>query len=305
MILLILNFLIMSDGLPFIDSLWDYNDPAGTEKKFKELLPEAEASGDKDYYIQLLTQIARTYGLQRQFDKAHELLDQVGDLLAENENVDTAWVRYYLERGRAFNSAGDKEKALVLFKQAYDYAENTGMDFYAIDAAHMMAIAENPEESLRWSDIAIGMIEKTSDERAKKWGGPLYNNTGWTYHDMGDYEKAMSYFEKSLSWHKERNTGEGERIARWTVARCLRSLGRASDALDMQMELLKDIEQNNYRNDGFVFEEIGECNLELGSEDTASEYFAKAYELLSQDEWLQANEKDRLDRMKKLGKVPD
>lgn len=305
MIILILNFLLMSDGLPFIDSLWDYNDPAGTEEKFREILPEAEASGDKDYYIQLLTQIARTYGLRQQYEKEHEILDDVGNLLAENENVDTAWVRYYLERGRTFNSAGDKEKAIVLFKQAFDFAEQRGMDFYAIDAAHMMAIAEKPDESLRWSEIAIDMIEKTDEDRAKKWGGPLYNNTGWTYHEMGDFEKAISYFEKSLEWHTERKTGQGERIAKWTIARCLRSLGRTSEALEMQKALLKEIEENNYDQDGFVFEEIGECNLELGNEDTASGYFAKAYELLSQDGWLQQNEKDRLERMKKLGKIED
>ena len=120
---------------------------------------------------------------------------------------------------------------------------------------------------------------------------------------MGEYDKAMNYFEKSLAWHRERNTGMGERIAHWTVARCLRSLGQTTNALDMQMSLLREIEEHNYQNDGYVFEEIGECNLILGNEETASEYFAKAYEFLSQDGWLRQNEKDRLDRLKELGKV--
>src|SRR5205809_4269353 len=42
------------------DKLWDYQDPAGTEKKFRELLPAAEAAGDASYVAELLTQIART-----------------------------------------------------------------------------------------------------------------------------------------------------------------------------------------------------------------------------------------------------
>lgn len=293
----------MQNDLPEIDSLWDYNDPIGTEKKFREILPQAESGEDKDYYIQLLTQIARTHSLRQQFDEAHEILDKVGNLLAENQDLSTAWIRYYLERGRTFNSAGEKDKAIVLFKQAFDLAKEKGMDYYGIDAVHMLAIAEEPGEALMWSDIAIGMIENTSDERAKKWAGPLYNNTGWTYHDKGEYDKAMSYFERCLDWHTKRNTGQGERIAKWTIARCLRSLGKTSDALDKQMALLKEIEDNNYGNDGYVFEEIGECNLELGNEDTASEYFAKAYELLSQDGWLQTNESTRLERLRKLGKV--
>lgn len=292
-------------NLPEIDSFWDYNDPAGTEKKFREILSEAGSGSDMDYYIQLLTQIARTHSLRQQFDDAHTILDKVGNLLAENTELFAAWVRYYLERGRSFNSAGDKEKAIVLFRQAYDLAKEHGLDFYAIDAAHMMAIAEAPDEAIRWSDIAIDMIEKTPDERAKKWAGPLYNNTGWTYHDKGDYEKAMSYFKKCLAWHSERNTGQGERIAKWTVARCLRSLGKTQESLDKQMSLLKEIEENNYGNDGYVFEEIAECNLELGDGETAEGYFAKAYKELSKDGWLQTNEQPRLERLRKLGKISE
>lgn len=293
----------MSNDLPFIDSLWDYNDPAVTEQKFLGILPQAQSSGNEDYHLQILTQIARTHSLRQQYDEAHKILDEVETLLAGRENVDTARVRFYLERGRSYNSAGKKDKALLFFKQAYDLAIEKGMDFYAIDAAHMLAIAEIPDKALEWSEIAIEMIEKSPDGRSKKWAGALYNNTGWTYHDMGEYDKAMKYFEKSLAWHKERNTGMGERVARWTVARCLRSLGRTSDALDMQMELLKDIETNNYPNDGYVFEEIAECNLILGNDETASGYFAKAYENLSEDGWLQQNEKERLERLKNLGKV--
>jgi hypothetical protein len=34
-------------ALPEIDSLWNYGDAPGTEKKFRELLPTAEASGNR------------------------------------------------------------------------------------------------------------------------------------------------------------------------------------------------------------------------------------------------------------------
>src|SRR5438270_383114 len=42
------------------DKLWNYGDPAATEQKFLELLPQAEAGNDADYLAQLITQIART-----------------------------------------------------------------------------------------------------------------------------------------------------------------------------------------------------------------------------------------------------
>ena len=58
--------------LPDFDALWDYDQPAKTEAAFRALLPQAEASGDSSYYIELLTQIARTQGLQRDFAAAHQ-----------------------------------------------------------------------------------------------------------------------------------------------------------------------------------------------------------------------------------------
>ena len=51
------------------DALWDYRDPAATEVKFRALLPEAE-QGDPDLHAQLLSQIARCEGLQRNFEEA-------------------------------------------------------------------------------------------------------------------------------------------------------------------------------------------------------------------------------------------
>ena len=69
--------------LPDIDSLWDHNDPAATQAQFMTVLPRAEASGDRAYQAELLTQIARTWGLQREFDSAHAVLDQVEPMLPD------------------------------------------------------------------------------------------------------------------------------------------------------------------------------------------------------------------------------
>ncbi len=44
--------------------LWNYNDPAATAIKFRNILPQAKISGEVGYTIELLTQIARTEGLQ-------------------------------------------------------------------------------------------------------------------------------------------------------------------------------------------------------------------------------------------------
>ena len=286
-------------GLPDFDVLWDYNHPDSTEAAFRNLLPLAEQSGDLSYRTQLLTQIARAQGLQMKFADAHRTLDSVDVMLADDMVVPR--LRYLLERGRVYNSAGEPDSARPYFMRAWDLAGSTGEDFYAVDAAHMMAIVEPPEEQLVWAARAMQTAEASPDERAKRWLGSLYNNTGWTYHDMGEYDEALDMFEKSLAWNREYGNEERVRIARWTIARAYRSLGRVEEALAMQRELEEETASQGLHADGYVFEEIGECLLLLGRDDEARGYFARAYDLLSKDPWLVKNEAARLERLKTLG----
>lgn len=287
-----------TEDLPNFDKLWDYNNPSGTEAKFRELLPQAKASQDISYYAQLLTQLARTQGLQRKFDDATATLDTVEGMI--EERFATASVRYLLERGRVTNSSGDPKKAKPYFLDAYEIATANNLDYFAIDAIHMLQIVDPPEEQLKWADLAMKLAEKTTDERAKKWLGPLYNNTGWTYFDLKQYDKALELFEKSLAYRESIQDEKGIFIARWTIARTYREVGRLDEALTMQQSLEQEIIDKGLDTDGYVYEEIAECLLILMRKSEAKPYFAKAYEILSKDPWLQANEKERLERLKKM-----
>jgi tetratricopeptide (TPR) repeat protein len=286
-------------GLPDIDSLWDYAQPDKSEARFRAYIDQAREEGGPDYHAQLLTQIARAQGLQRQFDEAHATLDQVQRMTAARE-LPVAHIRYLLERGRVYNSSGEPAKAMPLFKQALAAAKPEGQDFYAVDAAHMIAIISPPAEALQWNQRAIALAENAREERAKNWLGSLYNNTGWALHDMGRYEEALATFEKALAWRQEQGQEKEARIAQWCVARTLRSLGRIDEALAMQTALATDLDTLG-ESDGYVEEEIAECLLALGREEEARPHFARAFEQLANDPWLVAQEPQRLARLQKLG----
>ncbi|MEM7116866.1 MAG: tetratricopeptide repeat protein [Chloroflexota bacterium] len=293
------------NALVDFDTLWNYGEPANTEQAFRELLPLAEESGDREYHVQLLTQIGRTLGLQRRFDEAYAILDQAESLLSPDLPV--ASVRYLLERGRTYNSSGRKEEAADLFQKAYDLAakkqnvmadSDSNIDFYAVDALHMLAIATDvSEEQIGWNEQAIAYAEQSSQPKARNWLGSLLNNLGWTYHDMGAYEKALRLFEKALAFRQEQGNPENIQIAKWCVARVLRSLGRVEEAYQAQLALAAESDSAS----GYTNEEIGECLLLLQRPDEARPYFAQAYAQLSQDIWLTANESERLERLKCLG----
>jgi tetratricopeptide (TPR) repeat protein len=285
----------MTAPLPDFDSLWDYSKPDESENRFRELLPAAQSSGDNAYHAELLTQIARTQGLQRQIEAAHKTLDEVETLLTPE--IPRAYIRYLLERGRVFNSSGDKAKARPLFLAAWEKAVPAGEDFYAIDAAHMMAIVEPPQQQMAWNLKAVEIAEKTGDERARNWLGSLYNNIGWTYHDAGQYDEALDTFQKALAYREKQGKADTIHIAKWCIGRTLRSLNRIDEALTIQRELLAAMGENQ---DGYVYEELAECLLIQKNAD-AQKYFALAYQALSQDSYLVEHESERLSRLKSLG----
>ena len=279
------------------DHLWDYNQPATTEARFRELLPQL--ANDPARYAELLTQIARAQGLQRQFDEAHATLDGVEAQLADLPV--RVRIRYLLERGRVYRSSGKVDAARPFFLEAWEVAQPAGEDNYAIDAAHMLAIIEPPAEQRRWHQLAIDLTEQTADPEAKKWAGSLNNNLGWSYFEEGDYTAALACFTKALAAREAQGKAGPIHIARWSVAKTLRMLSRVDEALAIQEALAAA--QGLGEPDGYVYEELGECYLLRQETAKATSAFAQAYALLSQDSWLVANEGERLARLQRLGQA--
>jgi len=182
------------------DTLWDYEHPERTETVFRQILLKEEPNTDLSYQLQLLTQIARAQGLQRHFTAANATLDQVQSHLTTN--LVQATIRYRLERGRVLNSSGHPEDARAWFQQAWELAQKHGEDFYAIDALHMLAIVAPVTEQNSWYTTALQLAEASTDEQARNWRGSLYNNRGWTYHDLGEYERALDLFQKGVQFRK-------------------------------------------------------------------------------------------------------
>ena len=291
----------MTNKLPDYLSLWDYNNPGDTEKKFRRLLQQDEIGKDIISRTVLLTQIARAQGLQRKFNDAHDTLDNVLDLLYVG-NV-TGRIVYLLERGRVHNSSSHPENARPLFLQAYEESLVHGEDYYAIDAAHMLGIVEKGKNSLKWNMRAIALAETTKDARAQRWLGSLYNNTGWTFFDMKEFDIALDYFNRNIKWHTKKKSRKELIVAKWCRARTLRAMERIEESLKLQKDLLGEVEREKLEHDGYIYEEIGECLMQLGREKESKKYFGLAYKLLSKDIWLSANEKPRLNRLKKLSDI--
>lgn len=278
-----------------IDSFWEYGDPAGSEQRFRAEL--ADARGDTQ--LELLTQIARTYSLRRRFAEAHALLDDVERQLPGAGTAPR--VRYLLERGRTFNSAGDKLRAKPLFIEAYDLALAARLDGLAVDAAHMVPIVSSGAEGALWTERGLALARISTDRKARALLPALLNNHAWNLHDAGRYADALPVFrEAEAAWHATGRQPQG-RIATWSVARCLRSLGRFDEALAMQRALERAYETAGTP-DGYVFEEIAELLLALDRRAESRPYFERAATELGRDPGFAKAQAARLQRLRELAR---
>ena len=291
----------MADSWPAFDDWWDYGNPVATEIRFRELL--AREPPDLDYRIQLTTQVARTLGLQGKFDDASLLLEGVRPRLSE-ASAETR-VRWLLEHGRVLNSAGKPERARPIFFEAWNLGRNAGADGFAVDAGHMIAIVAEGREGIEWNERLIAYAEKSSNPAAQKWLGSLYNNLGWGYFDLEDYAAALAAHRQGETFFASRDEPVRLRIARWSVAKQLRFLDRCAEALQINVALEQEWREAGEQ-DGYVYEELGECLYAQGKTNQARAQFARAHALLSADSWLVKNEPDRLARLERLaGETPD
>jgi len=273
-----------------IDSFWEYSDPALSEQRFRAALNSAQG----DVRLELLTQIARTYGLRERFDEAHKLLDEIKGQLAfagPRPNV-----RYLLERGRTFNSSGaaERERARLLFVDAWEQALAAHLDGLAVDAAHMVAITySGSPDAVLWNQRGLQLARQSEDPKAHSLIPAILNNTAWELHSLERFDEALVLFLDAQAEWIARGMPVQIQIARWSVARCLRSLGLFNDALTIQQTLETEHKLAGSV-DGYVYEEIAENLIALGKPDEARPYFSKAVAELSKDEWFVKNEAVRL-----------
>ncbi len=226
-------------SLENFDDAWSLGYPEKVEEKLKELLPQAQSLENKSIYLQILSQIALAQAVQKKFNEAHATLDQAESMLTPE--YDLAKARILLERGRTYQQAENIDKALKYFEKSYELSAAHNFDFHTINAAHMIAIVvKDPMAKINWNQEAIDRALKTNAVRAQAWLGSLYNNLGQNYLSINQFDRALDAFQKALKYRQKEGYKPNILVAKWAIARTLRSLGQLDEALRMQRELVKE-----------------------------------------------------------------
>lgn len=220
-----------------IDRLWDFADPATSEGRFRAVADDESRTAHERAVM--TTQVARAVGIQRRDDDALALLDEIESAERTDETPEEAAelrARIALERGRIAATAERFDDAVPLFTKAVREAAVAGSTFLVLDALHMLALNDAGHEE-EWATEGFDVLDGVRDPRLKRWGVALHNNLGWTKHDAGDAVAALHHFEKAVEAADRYGTAGQQHVARWSVGRALRSLGRTEEALELQRAL--------------------------------------------------------------------
>lgn len=256
---LLLHVLSTSAMAIDLEPLWDPSKPEVSEQRLRHAL--AIATGDDALILQ--AQIARTYGLRGDFEKARTLLREIEPGI--RTAGDEARARHQLELGRTFASAThppelrtpeNKERARSSFEAALSIARAGQLDGLAIDAIHMLAFVDTaPADQLKWAQAALAVVDTSSQPAAKRWEASIRNNLGYALHQMARYDEALSQFKRAVVLRERGTDAEATRVAHWMVAWTLRALNRTDEALAIQLRLERENDAAG-RPDPYVFEEL-------------------------------------------------
>jgi len=225
-------------------ALWDFDRPELSESRFRQALQDAK--GDEALILQ--TQIARSYGLRRDFIHARAHLQSLEPALQSAGPEARAWAS--LELGRSYASAthgaeqlGPQQQALARqsFEKAIAIASEAHLDALAIDALHMLAFVDTaPKDQLKWAQQALAIAQASQQADAKRWEASLRNNIGYALHQLGRLDEALDQFEQALILREQAGIAKPIRIALWMKAWTLRAMGRSDEALAIQLRLEKE-----------------------------------------------------------------
>ena len=258
---------------------------------------------DRCRLIELHTYIARCETAQEKFAEARSSLENAERLLGEQEAAYpvASRIRWLVEMGRLQTFERTPSQARAHFVEAWTLAINSGEDSLAAEVALMMASIEPPKQKQEWILRGIQLAEGSPQADAKRWLGALYTAQGWKLFDLRQYEAALAAFKKSLSHLKLHGSDREIFVAKWSVGKLLRTMGKTEEALAIQNALLAESGPSNAK-DGRVFQELAECLHALKRVPEAQVYFDLAYRELSTDDWVVDNQPEMLKRLKELGK---
>ncbi|NUQ34555.1 MAG: tetratricopeptide repeat protein [Planctomycetaceae bacterium] len=218
------------------DKLHRSQKPGEALELYLKAAEAAEKAGDVSVQAEALAQIARMYSLTSRLDEGRTWLERAKQVASPDHPL--GWSRYLGVRGIFERESRQKEKAVATFTEMYEYCSKHKLHSRAIDAAHHVALAGTLEQQVEWGLKGVAEAEKGD----KGWLGPLWNNLGNTYDELGQFDKALDAFLKARDFHNAAGN-PNTHIGDYAVAKAYRKTGNVKLARENLALAKKVIDQ--------------------------------------------------------------
>jgi tetratricopeptide (TPR) repeat protein len=131
-------------------------------------------------------------------------------------------------------------------------------------------------ERIGWMQIAAEQVRVSHD---RKQEGRLLNNLGYAHNAVGQQDKALDFFQRSLVIRRELGDRSGEGTTLSNIGSVHNDLGQKDKALDFLQQalvIMRDAEHGDRSGEGTTLNNIGGVHNDLGQQDKALDFFQQA-----------------------------
>ncbi len=258
------------------DSLFNSREYDASREIYRQAMDQAKANRENSQLTEAYAMIARTYLISDKKEEGRPWIKRAEEITNPQEPL--GWSRYLGVRGRFEWQDNQLDKATETFKDMYRYCSEHKLHERAVDAAHMVAITGTKEEQIEWGRKGI---KEAEEGKVYRWLGPLWNNLGLTYEDMGKYKESLEAYLKAREYHWRYGDEKNKLIADWAVGHAYRLNGDNSNAERWLRPVLAWCERiDEVEFEGLTYREFGEIALSGANSGQALSYFLKAEEKL-------------------------
>jgi len=261
------------------DTILDKADQAFDSRAFEEArtayqqaAADAKAAGDESTLAEAYAMMARTYLTTGQKEEGRPYLAQAGKFASPDAPL--GWSRYLGVRGRFEWKDQKLPTATATFKEMYEYCREHKLRDRAVDAARMIGITGTPQEQIEWGKKGIAEAEAGN---LGEMLGPLWNNLGATYEDVGRYDDALEAYIQARDYHWQYGNEMNKLIADWAVGHAYHKSGDPEAAGQWLRPVLAWCERIGDKEFlGLTCKDLGELESEQGNYRAALDYLLRA-----------------------------